>query len=114
MAGSIASRRNRGRFALRALADYEADTGRLPYAIEKYQELLEKVMASKPVPDLDLRDANGVSNIEAALSELQKKAGHTEAAAALDRTRRERWEHWNANLPNNSFVQRQLASILSN
>jgi hypothetical protein len=31
------------------------------------------------VPDLDLRDANSVSAIEAALSELKKKADHTEA-----------------------------------
>jgi tRNA A-37 threonylcarbamoyl transferase component Bud32 len=98
-------------FAMRALADYDADTGRLPDAIEKYRELLEKVVASKPAPDLDLRDANSISVIEAALSALEKKAGHSGAAAALDRSRRERWQHWNTTLPNNSFILRQLASI---
>ena len=98
-------------FVLRALADYNADAGRLADATNEYQELLDKIMASKPVPDLDLRDANSISAIEAALSELQIKAGHTEAAAELDRTRRKRWEHWNATLPNNSFIKRQLASI---
>ena len=98
-------------FALRALADYDADTGRLPDAIGKYRELLDKVMASKPAPNLDLRDANSISVIEAALSALEKKAGHTEAAAVLDRSRRELWQQWNAALPNNSFILRQLASI---
>ena len=98
-------------FAMRALADYYADTGQLQEAIQKYQELLQKVMASKPAPDIDLRDANSISVIETALSALEKKAGHTEAAAALDRSRRERWEHWNTTLPNNSFILRQLASI---
>jgi hypothetical protein len=78
-------------FAMRALADYYADTGRLQDGIKMYRELLEKVMASKPAPDLDLRDANSISVIETALSALEKKAGHTEAAAALDRSRRERW-----------------------
>jgi hypothetical protein len=96
---------------MRALADYYADTGRLQEAIQKYQELLQKVMASKPAPDRDLRDANSISLIETALSALEKKAGHTEAAAALDRSRRERWEHWNTALPKNSFILRQLASI---
>ena len=67
--------------------------------------------ASKPAPDIDLRDANSISLIEAALSALEKKAGHIEAAAALDRSRRERWEHWNTTLPNNSFILRQLAAI---
>ena len=98
-------------FAMRALADYDADTGRLPDAIQTYRELLQKVMASKPAPDIDLRDANSISVIETALSALEKKAGHAEAAAVLDRSRRERWEHWNTTLPNNSFILRQLASI---
>ena len=101
-------------FALRAIADYDADNGRLADAINKYQELLDKVLASKPAPDLDLRDANSISVMQAALSDLEKKAGHKEAAAALDRSRRERWEHWNATFPNNSFVRRQLDSIPSN
>jgi len=97
-------------FAMRALADYYADTGQLQEAIQKYQELLQKLLASKPAPDMDLRDANSISVIEAALSVLEKKAGHTESAAALDRSRRERWEHWNTTLPNNRFILRQLAA----
>ena len=101
-------------FALRALGDYYADTGHLQDAIQTDRELLEKVMSSNPAPDLDLRDANSISVIEAALSELEKKAGHTEAAAALDRSRRELWQHWNTALPNNSSVLRQLAAIPRN
>lgn len=99
---------------MRAIADYDADNGRLSDAINQYQELLDKVLASKPAPDLDLRDANSISVMQAALSDLEEKAGHKEAAAALDRSRRERWEHWNATFPNNSFVRRQLDSIPSN
>lgn len=98
-------------FALRALADYYADTGRLPDAIATYRELLAKINASKPSPETDLRDANSISVIEAALAPLERKAGHTEAAVALDRGRRERWQRWDAKLPNNSFVRRRLAAI---
>ncbi len=103
-----------GVFALRALADYDADTGRQQDAIEKYRELLQKIMASDPSPDTDLLDANRISVIQAALSNLEWKAGHAEAAAALDRSRRELWQHWDKKLPNNSFVRRQLAALPSN
>jgi tRNA A-37 threonylcarbamoyl transferase component Bud32/tetratricopeptide (TPR) repeat protein len=103
-----------GVFALRALADYEADTGRLQDGIEQYGELIEKIMASKPSPETDLRDANSISVIQAALSNLEKKSGDNAAAAALDRSRRELWQHWDKKLPNNSFVRRQLAAVPSN
>jgi tetratricopeptide (TPR) repeat protein len=102
---------NEAGFALRALADYYADTGRLQDAIDTYRDLLEKILASKPAPDTDFRDANSVSVIEAALTSLERKAGHVEAAAALDRGRRERWQRWDKKLPDNSFVERQLAAI---
>lgn len=71
-------------------------------------------MASDPSPDTDLLDANRISVIQAALSNLEWKAGHAEAAAALDRSRRELWQHWDKKLPNNSFVRRQLAALPSN
>ena len=101
-------------FAVRALADHYAASGMLSQAIEKYQELLDKVQASKPAPDVDLRDANSISRIEAALSALEMKAGKAEAAAALDRSRRELWMQWNTKLPKNSFVERQLAALPAN
>ena len=103
-----------GVFALRALADYDADTGREQDAIAKYRELLEKIMASKPSPYTDLRDANSISVIQAALSTLERNAGHSDAVAALDRSRRELWQQWDKKLPNNSFVRRQLAALPSN
>ena len=103
-----------GIYALRALADYDADTGRLQKATEEYRGLLQKIMASKPSPDTDLRDANSVSVIEAALSNLEKKAGRVDAASALDQSRGELWRHWDQKLPNNSFVRRQLAALPSN
>jgi len=106
--------REEGVFALRALVDYDADTGRQQDAIEKYRELIQKIMASKPSPDSDLRDANSISVIQAALSKLERKSGHADAAAALDRSRRELWQQWDKKLPNNSFVRRQLAALPSN
>lgn len=101
-------------FAMRALGDYYADTGHPEDAIETYRQLFAKLTASKPAPDIDLRDANAISAVEARLSELEKKASHTEAAAELDRQRRTLWEHWKAALPDNSFVNRQLAALPPN
>jgi tetratricopeptide (TPR) repeat protein len=101
-------------FALRALADHYAGSGMISNAIEKYQELLDKILASKPSPDADLRDANRISGIEAALSALEGKAGKNEAAAELDRRRRELWGHWSTKLPNNAFIERQLAALSTN
>jgi hypothetical protein len=46
-------------YALRALADYDVGSGRLADAIETYQELLDKLLASGPSPDLHLRHRGG-------------------------------------------------------
>jgi hypothetical protein len=62
-------------------------------AIQTYRELFAKLTASKPALDIDLRDANAISAVEARLSELERNASHTEAAADLDRHRRALWEH---------------------
>ena len=100
--------------ALQALGDFDAATGRLNDAVQTYRELLDKIMASKPTPETDLRDANGISAIEQRLAELERKAGNKQDADALERSRRELWQRWDRRLPNNTFVQRQLASTLPN
>ncbi len=99
-------------YALRALGDYDADTGRASEATETYRDLLEKVMASKPAPETDLRDANSISVIKQRLAELERKAGRNDDADALDRGRRELWQRWDQRRPNNTFIRRQLALAL--
>ncbi|HLG97359.1 MAG TPA: serine/threonine-protein kinase [Bryobacteraceae bacterium] len=103
-----------GVFALRALADYNADIGRRQDAIDAYRELIQKIMASKPSPTTDLQDANSISSIQAAFSNLERKAGRAGEAIELERSRRELWQQWDKKLPNNSFVRRQLAALPSN
>ena len=94
--------------ALTALADYEANTGNLPRAIATYQELLGKVQASAPKPETSLTDAVEMSRLYSALAALYRRAGQTEAESAIDTRRQQLWRHWDARLPNNSFVRRQL------
>jgi tetratricopeptide (TPR) repeat protein len=95
--------------ALTALAEYEAGRGRVLQGIETYQQLLDRVMASKPKPESNLWDAFDLSNIYAALAVLYRRARQTEAAIAVEARRQELWRHWDRKLPNNSFVLRQIA-----
>jgi hypothetical protein len=91
-----------------ALADDEAARGDVPRAIEIYQELLGKVLASHPEPETSLEDAVGMSRLYGALAGLHRQAHHTDLASALELRRLELWRHWDAKLPHNSFVTRQM------
>jgi tetratricopeptide (TPR) repeat protein len=95
--------------AMRALADHYAETGQLNKAIELYQELRRKVMASDPDLQNDLLNAAHVSQLDASLAALLGRARHTDEAVALEGSRLELWRHWDSKLPNNPFVKRQLA-----
>jgi serine/threonine protein kinase/tetratricopeptide (TPR) repeat protein len=94
---------------LRALADHYGDTGQTAAAITTYQDLLEKVRAAKPQAETDLRHANSLSRLYRDLGNLHRRAGHASEADTLDRQRVELWQGWDKKLPNNPFVQRQLA-----
>ena len=94
--------------ALRALAEYEAGMGDIRRGIEIYQELVHKIMASKPKPESKLDDAFNLSTIHAAMSALYRRSSQREQAAELDARRLELWRQWDRKLPNNSFVRRQL------
>ena len=96
--------------ALRALADHYADTGQTAAAITTYEELLEKVRASRPQLEADLRHANHISRIYRDLGSLHRRAGHATQAGTLDQQRLELWRYWDRKLPNNPFVRRQLAA----
>lgn len=99
--------------AVRALADYQAEEGQTQRAIETYEQLLDKVMASKPEPLTDLRDAAKLSRLYEASAGLYRRAGQTERAESMETRRLELWRHWDRKLPNNAFVRRQLAATAS-
>ncbi|MEP6609539.1 MAG: protein kinase [Burkholderiaceae bacterium] len=95
--------------ALRALATYEATAGHPARAIEVYQDLLNRIMAGKPKPETDLRNAAELSSLYASLAQLERRAGNTAAASSLETRRLQLWSHWVTRLPGNSFVARQLS-----
>ena len=94
--------------ALSARADWEAENGNIPKAIETYRELLRKVLASEAKPETSLTDAVQVSRVYAALAALYGRAGQTAAESGMQARRVELWREWNASLPNNNFIRRQL------
>jgi len=94
--------------ALRALADHLAGTGQPARAAEVYQELLDKMLATKPDPMNDLRHAIKFSRIYAALAELHRRGGPSGQAQAFANMRVELWRHWDRKLPGNGAIRRQL------
>jgi hypothetical protein len=95
--------------AARALADHYAETGESDQAIEAYRDLRRRIMKSNPAPQNDLLNAAQLSRLDGALAALLRRVGRTDEAASLDRNRLELWRSWDRKLPNNPFVQRQLA-----
>jgi tetratricopeptide (TPR) repeat protein/predicted Ser/Thr protein kinase len=94
--------------ALTALADYEAENGHIPKATGIYRELLRKVLATGAKPQSSLADAVEVSRVYAALADLYRRAHETALQADMDSRRLKLWRHWDTELPNHSFVRRQL------
>jgi serine/threonine protein kinase len=95
--------------ALRASADYEAGQGDPHRAVNSYRQLLEKVMAAKPEPLTDLRDAARLSLLYAALARADRRVGDP-SAEDMESRRLELWRHWDRKLPHNSFIRSQLAA----
>jgi tRNA A-37 threonylcarbamoyl transferase component Bud32/tetratricopeptide (TPR) repeat protein len=95
-------------YATCALADYEAEEGDPRRAAEIYEQLLERVMATKPDPLGDLRDTPKLSRIYEALAVLHMRNGNPAGAAEMNSRRLDLWRHWQRQLPQNSFVRRQL------
>jgi len=96
--------------ALRALGDHYAETGQPVRAAEVYQELLDKILASKPDPANDLRHAIKLSRIYESLAELQRRNRHADRAAEISTVRLELWRGWERKLPHSSFILRQLSA----
>jgi serine/threonine protein kinase len=96
--------------ALRALADHDAETGRLKQAIARYQDLRRGLLASNPDAPSDLPNAVSLAALDASLAALLRRAGAADQAAVLEAGNREIWRHWDRQLPNNPFVLRELAA----
>jgi tetratricopeptide (TPR) repeat protein len=92
-----------------ALGDHLVETDQPKRAAEVYQEILDKVSAYEPDPENDLRDAIKLSRIYQTLAALDRRIGRSSDASALDARRAGVWRYWKTKLPNNAFVQRQLA-----
>jgi serine/threonine protein kinase/tetratricopeptide (TPR) repeat protein len=98
---------------IRAAADDYSETGQTDKAIAAYRELLDKLMAWKPDPQNDLRDATCISRTWTALADLLRRTGRTEEAGRLEVQRTELWNQWNRKLPNAQFLLRQSLSQIS-
>jgi predicted Ser/Thr protein kinase/tetratricopeptide (TPR) repeat protein len=94
---------------LRALADQFAESGDPNQALEAYQDLRGKILKSNPDAQNDLLNAAQLSRLDVTLAGLLRRAGRSEEAAVLDQNRLELWRHWERKLPNNPFVERQIA-----
>jgi hypothetical protein len=70
--------------------------------------LLDRLGAGPAKPATRLSDAVDLSHIFAAMAGLHRRAGHTNAASALEARRRDLWQQWDRKLPQNAFVLRQL------
>jgi len=99
--------------ALRAQADDYAETGETAKAIAAYQELLDKLMAWKPDPLNDLRDATCLSRTWTALANLLRRSGRKDEALQLEAQRTDLWNHWNRKLPKGQFLLRQSLSQIT-
>jgi serine/threonine protein kinase len=99
--------------AMRALADHYADTGQPGRALETYQELFRKIMASNPHPENDLPNAVSVSRLYASLAMLFHRMGKEVEARPLEAGRLELWRQWSGKLPDNPFVKHQLKAAVS-
>jgi tetratricopeptide (TPR) repeat protein len=94
--------------AMRALADHYAETGHPAQALEIFEELFRKIMASNPDAQNDLPNAVSVSRLQTSLATLLRRSGRRDKALPLEAGRLELWRSWSRKLPNNPFVRRQL------
>jgi serine/threonine protein kinase len=97
-------------FVLRALASHLAEIGHIREGEAAYRELLGKIGADNPDPRRYLSSALSLSAIYIPFAALERRAGNESEAEALERLRGDLWRSWDARLPNNAFVRRQLAA----
>ena len=96
---------------VRALADYQAETGDTARALATYQQLFEAVLAAKPQPDVNLMDAACLSSLCASIARLAHSLRRDDLASGMDARRLSLWRSWKSKLPHNLFIERQLISV---
>ena len=94
---------------LRARADYESAAGDRRRAVDLYEELFAAMMASRPSPTDDLIEASRISMMYFSMAGAYRRAGDRGKAAEMDARRLELWRRWDGKLPQNQYVQRQIA-----
>jgi tetratricopeptide (TPR) repeat protein/predicted Ser/Thr protein kinase len=94
--------------AFLALAENEANGHHIARAVEIEEQLLGKVVAYGPKPDVDLEDAFDMSQLYESMATMYRQAGLHELGSGFEARRLALWRHWDAQLPHNSFVRRQL------
>jgi tetratricopeptide (TPR) repeat protein len=99
-------------YALRALADDEADNGNVSRAIDIYQDLLLRILAANPKPEDSLADATRLSRLYASAAALNQRFGKADVASTLETRRAALWQHWARQLPDNPFVLRQASATV--
>jgi serine/threonine protein kinase len=95
---------------LMALGDHLSETGQSREAQQVYEDLLSKLMASHPDPENDVLHATTLSRIYGALAQLHMRNNEPDKAKESSALRLKIWQNWSRKLPNNAFVQRELAS----
>jgi tetratricopeptide (TPR) repeat protein len=93
-----------------AFGDHLADTGHAAQAAEVYRDLLDKLNAAHPDFANDLAAAADVSRLYAALGRVYLAIGDKEQALTVSVTRLKLWQTWDKKIPNNTFIQRELAA----
>jgi tetratricopeptide (TPR) repeat protein len=94
-----------------ALADLEAATGNEPRAIAIYQELQQKIQAATPKVETSGEASQNVSRIYQAMAQIHRRNRRFDLASEWDLRRRDLWRSWEARIPNNAFVRRQLSEL---
>lgn len=96
---------------IRALGDHLAETGQIENAIGVYEDLLKKVIVSKPDSRNDLRHAVGLSDVYSTLTTLYRRNRQFDRAEDMSSLRQELWRHWKQKLPGNALIQRQFNTV---
>ena len=95
---------------VRAWAEYEAASGRAKHGAALYEELLRQIAATNPNTGTNLGNAVDLSTLYTAAARLERLAGKKEQALSLEKSRLTLWQRWDARLPHNAFIQRQIGA----
>lgn len=96
--------------AVCALADHDAATGSRQSAIRIYETVLQKTVPASAFADF--RDTPKLSQLYESLTNLYRAAGESAKADKMQAKRLALWRHWDRQLPNNSFVHRELLAAI--